>query len=134
MRQNIQPRTCCIVRAIIARSIQQNRGWIFFHPKVNGCMRSVRFLLYGICHGEKRSREGKVQMQTHLQKKTIVKHFLRGVNYSEKSLRRFLGIRKSRQFFSGFWDFFPKFKGFWEFFQLIFSKYFPFIPDIFCDI
>ena len=28
VRENIQPRTCCIDRAI-ARSIQQDRGWIF---------------------------------------------------------------------------------------------------------
>ena len=51
--------------------------------------------------------------------------FSRGVNYSEKSVRRFLGLENPGNFS---WDsgiFSLKFKGFWDFFQLIFSKYFP---------
>jgi hypothetical protein len=61
-----------------------------------------------------------------------------------KKRTKIFGIKKSRQFFSGFWDFFPKFKGFWDFFQLIFSADFFEIfsliffrrtfSDIFCDI
>ena len=49
----------------------------------------------------------------------------RGVNYSEKSVRRFLGLENPGNFSRDSGIFLPKFKGFWDFFQLIFSKYFP---------
>ena len=57
----------------------------------------------------------------------------RGVNYSEKSVRRFLGLENPGNFSWDSGNFFPKFKGFWDFFQLIFSKYFPlfFSPNFF---
>ena len=48
-----------------------------------------------------------------------------GVNYSEKSVRRFLGLENPGNFSLDSAIFSPKFKGFWDFFQLIFSKYFP---------
>jgi hypothetical protein len=49
-----------------------------------------------------------------------------GVNYSEKSVRRFLGLENPCNFSQDSGIFSP-FKGFWDFFQLIFSKYFPLI-------
>ena len=49
----------------------------------------------------------------------------RGVNYSKKSVRRFLGLENPGNFSRDSGIFLPEFKGFWDFFQLIFSKYFP---------
>jgi hypothetical protein len=70
VRENIQPRSCCIDRAI-ARSIQQDRGWIFSRTA-----RTVeKFLIIWHCtfvkKWEKSSCEGKVQSPKHLQKRTI---------------------------------------------------------------
>jgi hypothetical protein len=56
-----------------------------------------------------------------------------------KKRTKIFGIRKSRQLFSGFWDFCPKFKGF-GIFSADFSEIFFLIffrrtfSDIFCDI
>ena len=70
VRENIQPRTCRIDRAI-ARSIQQDRGWIF--SVLPERLRSVSFLLAVwqytfVENGKKRSYEGKVQSPTYLKK------------------------------------------------------------------
>jgi hypothetical protein len=60
-------------------------------------------------------------------------HRVRGVNYSEKSVRRFLGLENPGNFSRDSGIFLPRFKGFLDFFQLIFSKYFPsfFSPNFF---
>jgi hypothetical protein len=49
---------------------------------------------------------------------------MRGVNYSRTKI---FWVKKSRQFFSGFWDFFPKFKGFFsaDFFKIFSLIFFP---------
>ena len=63
---------------------------------------------------------------------------LRGVNYSEKNVRRFLGLENPGNFSRDSGIFSPKFKGFWDFFtELIFSKYFPlyfFSPNFFRNV
>ena len=48
---------------------------------------------------------------------------IRGVNYSEKSVRRFLGLENPGNFPRDSGIFFPNLKGILGFFQLIFSKY-----------
>ena len=71
VRENIQPRSCCIGRAI-ARSIQQDRGWIF--SRTARTVEVSKFFIIWHCtfvkNEEKRSREGKVQSPKHLQKRT----------------------------------------------------------------
>ena len=49
--ENVQPRTCCVDRAI-AMSIQQNRGWIFSRTS-RMVEVSINVLLYGIVHLQK---------------------------------------------------------------------------------
>ena len=66
-------------------------------------------------------------------KKNLFYQYIRGVNYSEKSVRRFLGLETPGNFSRDSAIFSPKFKGFGDFFQSIFSKYFPlfFSPNFF---
>jgi hypothetical protein len=78
LRENIEPLSCCIDRAI-ARSIQQDRGWIFKFLVLPEQLRSLSFLLYSIVRFQKwgkRSCEVKLQSPKHLQNKTIVKNVL----------------------------------------------------------
>ena len=49
----------------------------------------------------------------------------RGVNYSEKNVRGFLGLENPGNFSRDSGIFSPNLRDFWMFFQLIFSKYFP---------
>jgi hypothetical protein len=64
-------------------------------------------------------------MVQNFQNAKIRRTCARGVNYSEKSVRRFLGLENPGNFSRDSGIFLPKFKGFCDFFQLIFSKYFP---------
>ena len=90
VRENIQPRSCCIDRAI-ARSIQQDRGWIF--SRAARTVEVSKFFLYGIVRLQKwgknvtRGQSTKTQSPKQLQKKTIVKNVLL---VSKTTLQHFL--------------------------------------------
>jgi hypothetical protein len=53
----------------------------------------------------------------HLSESKCSNSINRGVNYSEKSVRRFLGLENPGNFSRDSGIFLPKFKGFWDFFS-----------------
>jgi hypothetical protein len=69
VRENIQPRSCCIDRAI-ARSIQQDRGWIIsLTARTVEVIKFFYYMALYVCKKwGKRSREGKVQTETFAKK------------------------------------------------------------------
>ena len=77
VRENVQPRSCCIDRAI-PRSIQQDRGWIFSRTaRTVGVSKFFYNMALYVCKKmEKKVTGGQSTSPKHLQERTIVKNVL----------------------------------------------------------
>jgi hypothetical protein len=89
VRENIQPRSCCIDQAI-ARSIQQDRGWIF--SRTARPVEVSKFFIIWHCTFVKNGKKGQARAKTkyqvrNIRKKKIIKNvFL----VSKTTLQHFL--------------------------------------------
>jgi hypothetical protein len=72
VRENIQPRSCCIDRAI-ARSTQQDRGWIFSRTARTVEVSKFFIIWTFVKKWKERSREGKMQSPKQFAKKNNCK-------------------------------------------------------------
>ena len=61
--------------------------------------------------------QGRISLMTDLTRRSVTNLlvYIRGVNNSEKSVRRFLELKKSCKFPWNFGIFLPNFLGFWDF-------------------
>jgi hypothetical protein len=82
VRENIQPRTCCIDR-VVARSIQQDRGWIFF--RTARTVEVSKFFIIWHCTFVKNGKKGHARAKykvRHIWKKNNCKTFSLGYDIS----------------------------------------------------